>query len=464
MDPVGFTAAEWFVLIQHELFLFTAVFFLIGAFDEIVVDVMYLWLRLTGRISSRAALPEGASDLSAPVAIFIPAWCEAEVIGTTLQYAMRAWPQKNARFYVGCYRNDAETPLAAAIGADGDRRARIVIHDRDGPTSKADCLNRLYAALEEDERQSGARFRMVVLHDAEDMVDPAALALMDRTLDQADFVQLPVLALPQKGSPLIAGHYVDEFAEVHGKTMVVRDALGAGLPGAGVGCAIDRSFLDLLAKRNGGETFSSGSLTEDYELGLEVAALGGRSRFIRARAKDGRLVATRAYFPAHLSDAVRQKTRWVHGIALQSWDRLGWRGGLSDLWMQMRDRRGPFAALLLALGYMLVVLSGVQIALSTFGAARPIVLTPLLEALLLGNLLALFWRLSMRVAFTTSEFGWREGLLAMPRILVSNVIAIMAGRRAIVAYVRTLAGEPVRWEKTEHRDHPVLAESSTASA
>ena len=69
----------------------------------------------------------------------------------------------------------------------------------------------------------------------------------------------------------------------------------------------------------------------------------------------------------------------------------------------------------------------------------------------------------MRVAFTTSEFG-REGLMAVPRTLVSNVIAIMAGRRAIAAYVRTLAGEPVRWEKTEHRDHPVLAESNPVSA
>jgi adsorption protein B len=66
-------------------------------------------------------------------------------------------------------------------------------HDRDGPTTKADCLNCLYAALETDERRSGMRFRMVLLQDAEDMVDPAALGLLDAALAHADFVQLPVL-------------------------------------------------------------------------------------------------------------------------------------------------------------------------------------------------------------------------------------------------------------------------------
>jgi adsorption protein B len=76
-----------------------------------------------------------------------------------------------------------------------------------------------------------------VLHDAEDMVDPAALGLLDRALDEADFVQLPVLPEPQRSSRLVGSHYCEEFAEAHGKLMVVRGALSAGLPAAGVGCA-----------------------------------------------------------------------------------------------------------------------------------------------------------------------------------------------------------------------------------
>lgn len=461
----GFTTGEWFVLIQHEFLLFAAVFFLLGALDEIAVDAIYLWLRLTGRASSQAAIARDHDDTSPGIAaVFIPAWREANVIGPTLLHALAAWPGDDVRFYVGCYRNDPPTLASAMIGARGDDRVRIIVHDRDGPTSKADCLNRLYEALCEDELLLGRQARMVVLHDAEDMVDPAALGVMDHALRSCAFVQLPVLALPQRGARWIAGHYSDEFAEVHGKTMVVRDALGAGLPGAGVGCAIDRAVLARLAQRAGGEAFATGSLTEDYELGLEVAAIGERTRFLRARAEDGRLVATRAFFPARIDEAVRQKTRWVHGIALQSWDRLGWRGGPLDRWMQMRDRRGPFAALLLAIAYLLLLASAVQWAVVSLGLAPPIALSPLLEALLTANIAALFWRVAMRAWFTSREFGWKEGVVAIPRIVVSNLIAIMAGRRALVAYVRTLRGRRTVWDKTEHRDHPVLATGGVLSA
>jgi adsorption protein B len=37
---------------------------------------------------------------------------------------------------------------------------------------------------------------------------------------------------------------------------------------------------------------------------------------------------------------------------------------------------------------------------------------------------------------------------------MANVIAILAGRRAISAYIRTLRGEALRWDKTEHGSHP----------
>ena len=60
----------------------------------------------------------------------------------------------------------------------------------------------------------------------------------------------------------------------------------------------------------------------------------------------------------------------------------------------------------------------------------------------------------MRFAFTATEFGWREGLHAVLRIPVANVISIMAGYRALFAYARTLRGEAAQWEKTAHDAHP----------
>lgn len=450
-------AAEWLALVQHELFLFATFFFILGALDELVVDLAYGWLRLRGKVAT-PLVDEGqlrARPLSGIAAIFVPAWDEARVIRAMLTHARLAWPQAEARFYIGCYRNDPATLAEASIVAREDSRVRVVVHDRDGPTCKADCLNALYAALQADESRSGERARMVVLHDAEDMVDPAALAALDAALDHAEFVQLPVLALPQPGSRFVAGHYSDEFAEAHGKVMVVRSALGAGIPGAGVGSAVERETLERLAQLSGGNgPFAAKSLTEDYEFGLNVGSIGGRDRFLRLRTREGRLIATRAYFPSRIDTAVRQKTRWIHGIALQGWDRLGWNGGIVRLWMKLRDRRGPFAALLLAMAYLLLLSTGLLGIAALFGVLLPVKASPLLTAMLVICSFAFVWRALVRAVFTTREFGWREGLLAVLRIPVSNVIAIMAGRRAIAAYVATLRGAEARWDKTDHDDHP----------
>ena len=340
-------------LVERELLLFALFWFIIGMVDELVVDAVWGWLRLTRRITTRQlAAPASPPTLLGGWAVFIPAWHEAEVIAATVTHMLRVWPQAECRLYVGCYRNDRATIAAAMAGAMGDPRLRVVIHDRDGPTTKADCLNRLYAALVADEQRLGRRFRGVAMHDAEDMVHPLGLVVIDRAIDDADFVQLPVRPEPLPSAPWVAGHYCDEFAESHAKAMVVRDFLGAGLPGAGVGCGLSRTMLDYLAlvRRDEGATgpFAAECLTEDYELGLLVARGGGRSRFLRLRDAEGRLIATRSLFPATLHEAERQKTRWIHGIALQEWDRLGWSRHPVEVWMSLRDRRGPLIALVLA--------------------------------------------------------------------------------------------------------------------
>jgi adsorption protein B len=56
-----------------------------------------------------------------------------------------------------------------------------------------------------------------------------------------------------------------------------------------------------------------------------------------------------------LGAAVRQKTRWMHGIAYQGWDRLGWSGRLGERWMRLRDRSGPLTALVLAAAFAGIV-------------------------------------------------------------------------------------------------------------
>src|SRR5688572_23991493 len=100
----AWTPLEWLALVERELLLFAAVFFLIGALDELAIDCAWLWLRLTGR--ARTARIERSEhvgrQLAGRAALLIPAWREEEVIGDTIAHALAAWPQEALRVYVGC--------------------------------------------------------------------------------------------------------------------------------------------------------------------------------------------------------------------------------------------------------------------------------------------------------------------------------------------------------------------------
>ncbi|MEN9683939.1 MAG: hypothetical protein RIQ99_1788 [Pseudomonadota bacterium] len=463
------SALQVFVPLERELLVFAAFWFVIGLLDELAIDLAWLWFRLTGKIST-LRLPQGygRADLSGPVAVLVPTFQEAPVIGDTIRHMLAAWPQQALRLYIGCYCNDPATLAAAQAAAGSDGRVRLVVHGVAGPTTKADCLNRLYAALCADEQRSRQPFHGVVLHDAEDMVHPAALQAIDSALGQHDFVQLPVRPAEQPESRWVAGHYADEFAEAHAKGMVVRAALGAAIPAAGVGCGFARHALTALAarRRSEGSTgpFAPECLTEDYELGIMLSQQGRGSTFLRLRDASGRLVATGSYFPTRLGTAIRQKTRWIHGIAFQAWDRMGWAASPIELWMALRDRRGPLTALVLSVAYLLLLVDGLFLLVEWAGGpVRPATSTPV-HALLVVNVYGFAWRTVSRAAFTAREYGLREGLRAVLRIPVANVIAIMSGRRALVAYWRSLRGGAVVWDKTEHASHPSLARLIGAKA
>lgn len=456
-------ALEAVLLAERELLLFAGFWIAVGLLDELAIDLLWFRLRLTGRAGTQT-LPAGYGNapLAGPLAVFVPAYCESAVIGITIRHLLQTWRQDALRLYVGCYRNDQATLAAAVAAAEGDPRLRLVLLDSQGPTTKAHCLNRLYAALERDEARGARRFRGVILHDAEDMVHPAALEAIDAALAAVDFVQLPVRPVADCGNRWISGHYADEFTEGHAKAMVVRNALGLALPAAGVGCGLSRSALDrLVSMQPVGDRpgpFSADALTEDYELGLILSKTGRGSAFLRLRAADGSLVATASCFPGTLGAAVRQKTRWIHGIAFQGWDRLGWSARPLEFWMALRDRRGPLTALVLAAAYALLALDAVLVLARLEGLVPNIPLTETHRLLLVIGLAGLVWRGLMKLLFVGHEYGWTEGIRAVLRIPVANVIAIMAGRRAILGYVRSLAGQPVSWDKTEHVLHPAVNE------
>ncbi len=446
-------SAELFTGIAAELALFAGLGFLLFALNDLVVDIIYFvrrgWRMMTvySRFPRAFASQLPRSEKPRPIAILVPAWDEAAVIGSMLRAALERIDYPNYRIFVGYYRNDPAT--AAAIAGVSDPRVEPVLVDADGPTTKAHCLNHLYAALTACETAAGEIARAVVLHDAEDVVHPLELALFDRLMDRAGVIQLPVSPLVDPSSHWISGHYCDEFAEAHAKEMVVREAVGASVPLAGVGCAIAREPLARLAAMHEGRPFVGGSMTEDYELGLRIGALGLRTIFVRIPATPGErgIVASRGHFPTSLSAAVRQKARWLGGIALTGWDRLGWRGGLGERWMRMRDRRGPLAAVLLIAAYTAALLWSQLWLAEVLGAPIQARFDPALATLMMVNFWLLAWRVAMRAAFTTSAYGWRQGLLSVPRLVVGNVIAVLAAARAVSLHA---GGGARTWDKTHH--------------
>jgi adsorption protein B len=218
-----------------------------------------------------------------------------------------------------------------------------------------------------------------------------------------------------------------------------------------VACAFERATLDKLIDPKNGGPFDPDSLTEDYEVGLRIKNMGGRGVFVRMRDGSGELVATREYFPDNLDAAVKQKARWMVGISLAGWDRMGWQGGATERWMRIRDRRAAIAAFVLLAAYLALLLWGVLTVARWFGIVPAPRGSALIEPLLWLNFLFMVWRLAMRAIFVGRSYGWRYGLGAIPRSIIANLIAMMAARRAIFLYLDSLFGKPLVWDKTQHR-------------
>lgn len=463
---------EWLVQgVGYELMLFASVGILLIGLDDLFFDA--LWLGTRG---GRPDAAHGTGLLAGRVAVFLPAWDEHHILPATLRRALTAWEGEDVRIYIGCYHNDAATLFAVSPLVARDRRLRLVVGERDGPTTKGDNLNGLWAALGEDERAEGFRFAAIVLHDAEDHVHPGEIALYRRHLVDCAMVQIPVVPIIAPGARWIGGHYGDEFAEAHGKEMVVRSRLGMPLPSAGVGCAMTRHTLALLAIERGGAPFRSNSLTEDYEIGMLIGSYGLRARFVDAATPSGDRIVSRGAFPGRADAAVRQKARWIAGIALAGWDHLGWPGSRLGAepantgrmwlarWMLWRDRRAPLAALVLLAAYaglLLTAIGWIGQALLGWSAVDVGAGAVMLLAL---NAMLVLWRLAMRSLFSARCYGWREGVRAVPRAFVANVMAILAARRALVIYWRMLRSGDVVWDKTEHRECDAVRDGANAVA
>jgi len=201
------------------------------------------------------------------IAILIPAWNEAEVIGAMLENFFRSinYPLALVHVFVGVYPNDAATVEAVQKLSEQYPQVHAVVNPREGPTSKAQNLNQVLDFILRFEREKHLRFGCFIIHDAEDVIHPTSLKLANYLSWKYAVVQLPVFPLQVYPTwrtffpYLTASTYADEFAENHYRGLLAREASSAVVPSAGTGFVINHSVLDTLGT---GALFDEESLTK----------------------------------------------------------------------------------------------------------------------------------------------------------------------------------------------------------
>jgi adsorption protein B len=462
------------LLTARAILALVSICFFVSGLDDFFVDV-YHAVRATYRrlFVTRCAQPlTTARLLEQPeqlIAVMIPAWDESAVIRHMLEANLRRIRYGNLHVFVGTYPNDAATNREVELVRESHPHVHRVVCPHDGPTNKADCLNRVYEGIRLFEEQHGCRFEILVLNDSEDIIHPLCFKLFNYLMPRLDMVQVPVIPLEVPWWHFTAGHYLDEFAENHARDMVVRESLTGAIPGAGVGCAFNRRALELASAANDNELFSTESLAEDYDLGLRLGQFRLKQAFVRvalppaereardAGSRKGReLIAIGEYFPSTFRAAVRQKARWIVGISFQGWRRLGWRGDLRTKYVLLRDRKGLLTNPTVALGYG-VVLTVVTIWTLQWWNPDFYKFPPIVERgswlwnVILVNTFFLCIRLVQRSRFVRQAHGWKQALLAVPRQVWANIVNVAAVLRAFRVFGRSLAtGSSVAWDKTRH--------------
>ncbi|OAE61877.1 type II secretion system protein E [Achromobacter xylosoxidans] len=455
------------------------VIILLSSLDDLFIDGWYWARELRRRLTvKRRYAPLTAEQLRAkeeqPLAIMVPAWLEYDVIASMLETMVSTLEYKNYMIFAGTYQNDERTIKEVERMRRRYRQLVRVEVPHDGPTCKADCLNWIVQAIFAQDAKQPVPFAGVILHDSEDVLHPLELKYYNYLLPRIDFIQLPVTSLERHWYELVAGTYMDEFAEWHTKDLVVRESLSKMVPSAGVGTCFSRRALVELAAETNNQPFNTDTLTEDYDIGARLAQRGMRQIFGKfpveyvtrrqswfgmgkERIAPLRMpLGVREYFPNTFRTAYRQKARWTLGIGLQGWQQVGWTGSLATKYLLFRDRKGLVTSFIAILAYVLLANFFVFYLADLFGwwtVYYPSYFRPggWLVTLMWANAVALLLRVVQRAYFVGRMYGWEHALLSVPRMIVGNFINAMAAARAWRLFIGHLVtGKRLAWDKTMH--------------
>lgn len=444
--------------------------------DDLIWDIYILFRsRRMKKATNIITYKELRDTVPGLLAIVIAAYREENVLEDVIENLIETnhYPDSMYHIFLGVYPNDLGTLSVADKLSKKYANVHKVVHVLDGPSSKADNINNVIKKILEFEKEKGIRFKGIVVHDSEDVVHPYELLVENYLLNFHKAIQMPVFPLQRMPNfrnvftNMISGTYADEFAENHYSILVARNDVGSFVPSAGTGFTLSREILDSFPDNN---IFPLDSLTEDYKLSLLLKEKGYHLHYVLEEVErlkgDGKMVrefiSTRSIFPATYSAAVRQKTRWIYGITMQSFklrdilknDKLP----LIAKYSLYKDWKAKFGNILLGPAYLIFMY---------------FILSLFVDIPIMYPKYTLSWYLMMFVTFIMIErqllrgravknvYGYKSAFISVLfpplfpfRMLVGNIINFHATLRAWKMYLfksnNKAGGKRPRWNKTDH--------------
>jgi len=435
-----------------------AVFLMLSGIDDLAVDLYYWVFHLfaPNKLNRYRSLPREKLETvdEKPIAIFVPTWHEYDVIDRMLTHTCETLNYERYDIFVGVYPNDPQTREQVERVAKKYPRVHAVTTNHMGPSTKAENLNDILEGMLKYENRTGIRYDIIVMHDAEDVIHPMSLKVHNYFIPEYDMVQLPVFPLSTSVKHFVHWTYADEFAENHTKDLVARQIFSGFIPSAGVGTAYNRWLIEFVGTSYMKNIFRKASLTEDYDIALRLAL--GKANLLFLYTPFNIPVATRAYFPHRFKDAVRQKSRWLTGICLQSWQNIGWVGDLKFRFTLYRDRKAVITNAINALAYVVLfyvlMYEFARWTLASYGTLPSLIQSgTTLWTIILIDTGLMIWRFIHRFITVSRIYGLFAGALSIIRLPLGNIINFVATLRGIKLFFEARGKESrIRWDKTSH--------------
>lgn len=337
--------------------------------DDFVWDIQYFFSKKRKNNTHKLNYKELRDTIPGFLAVIVAAYNEEDVLEEVIENLIKSshYPVSMYHIFLGVYPNDPGTMKIAKKLSEKHDNVHKIVHVLEGPSSKADNINNVIKNILRYEKERNVRFKGFVIHDSEDLVHPYEFLIENYLLNYHEAIQMPVFPLqlmPKLKNifkNMISGTYADEFAENHYSMLVSRNTMGSFVPSAGTGFTLSREVIGSFSDSN---VFPVGSLTEDYKLSLQLKEKGFNLHYaleeVERLKDDGRVVrefiATRSRFPNTYKAAVKQKTRWIYGITMESFKlediMKSKKLSIVSQYSLYKDWKAKFGNLLLGPGYL----------------------------------------------------------------------------------------------------------------